>query len=265
MGKDLPLPPAEFYRALTEHMNAVDPSWMEDAWQRQVGQERAHLGRVLGHGEGRAVLDCSCGTGAQAIALAQLGWSVTGTDIDPAALVAARRHADRVVVAADFQLCDLRELDNCFRRQFDLVMSCMALDNLIEDADLHLALAGMYGALKPGGSCYIRLRDFDHLLAVRPRYEVKAERVLPGGKGIRMEDWEYEDEGFPVYVQVFLKEDREARHPWISTAFRLRRRALRSDAMRAHLTSVGFEHVEIRKSGDWSPYEMLAMKVGAAL
>ena len=38
--------------------------------------ESENLHAVLGQAKGQRVLDCSCGTGAQAILLAKLGWQV---------------------------------------------------------------------------------------------------------------------------------------------------------------------------------------------
>ena len=54
--------------------------------------------RLLGEGPGR-LLDVGCGGGAQAVAFAEHGWSVTGVDVSPAQLELARRRGVEVIEA----------------------------------------------------------------------------------------------------------------------------------------------------------------------
>jgi 2-polyprenyl-3-methyl-5-hydroxy-6-metoxy-1,4-benzoquinol methylase len=68
----------QFYTAVDRYMDAVDPGWREEQLRAQAVGEEARLGELLGPPEGRAALDCTCGTGGQAIPLARLGWRVTG-------------------------------------------------------------------------------------------------------------------------------------------------------------------------------------------
>ncbi len=42
------------------------------------------LPQAPGEPDGRSALDLTCGPGAQALALAALGWQVTGLDLTPA-------------------------------------------------------------------------------------------------------------------------------------------------------------------------------------
>ncbi len=253
----------EFYAGAARYMDRVDPGWDEDQWQAGIAAERGALRAVLGEAGGRSILDCSCGAGGQAIPLARLGWRVTATDITEASLDIARSRAAREGVAVDFRACDMRDLGAHFRGAFDWVLSCMALDNITTDEDIRRAVGGMFDALKPGGRCYIRLRDFDHLLSVKPRYEVREERPVPHGRVIRLEDWEYESDTHAVCVYVFLREDnREAGYRWETAVFRYRRRALRKAELATFLTAVGFQPVQfLPQRGPWAPYEVVADKV----
>lgn len=75
-------------------------------WDR--GEPDSHLVRFLGELEissGRA-LDLGCGTGTNAIWLAQQGLEVTGLDLSPLAIEKAKGRAERASVAVDFQVTD---------------------------------------------------------------------------------------------------------------------------------------------------------------
>ncbi len=77
---------------------------------------------------GRAI-DLGCGTGANAVFLAQHGFDVTGVDFAPAALVKARRRAQESDVIARFVEDDLTYLRNV-TGPFDLLVDYGALDDL---------------------------------------------------------------------------------------------------------------------------------------
>src|SRR5262249_4342037 len=138
-------------------MCEVDPAWEEDRVQQATAAERIHLAAVLGRGVGRRALDCSCGPGAQAIPLAELGWQLTGSDATPAVLAGARRRAERMGVIADWRLGDMRRLTDVFSPgTFEVIVSCMALDNVLSGEALLEAVQGIRDVLTPTGRCYLR-------------------------------------------------------------------------------------------------------------
>ena len=77
---------------------------------------------------GRA-LDLGCGTGTNAVFLAQQGWQVTGVDFSPKALELARDKAQRVGAAVNFHLGDVSRLD-FLREPFDLILDIGCLHGL---------------------------------------------------------------------------------------------------------------------------------------
>ena len=253
-----------FYEGLAAYMDEVDPTWAEDNWREQSAHEREALGAALGPGEGRALLDCSCGDGGQAIPAAEMGWRVTGTDITAASLATARRRASEMGLAIDFRPCDMRRLGDLFDPRFDRVISCMALDNILEDAGIAAALRGMWAALKPGGQCYIGLRDMDNILAQRPHYDFKQERILPHGRVIRLEDWILESETQVVCVYILLHEDRRREGwAWETRILAWRRRALRKAELAEMLARAGFQDIRfLPQPSPWHPYAVTALKPG---
>ena len=132
---------------------------MQDAWNvTGAGYEEMaqglkpavdHLLEFAGIGEGMRVLDVATGTGVAAIATAKLGATVTGGDIAPDLIVAARQIAEREGVAGrvTFETADAENLPYP-DASFDAVIStfgCMF-------APRHDAVAyEMTRVLKPGG------------------------------------------------------------------------------------------------------------------
>ena len=256
----------DFYTKVAEYTRRVDPSWDEEWLWCQDGEYET-LKRILGEGSGRSVLDCSCGEGRQAIPLAKLGWQVAASDLTEACLVTARQHAQQEGLQIDFRRCDMRDLGQRFGPSFDWVVSCMALDNIVEDQGIRRAVQGMYDVLKPSGRCYIRLRNFDSIMSDRPRYEFKEERRLPHGRVIRMEDWDYESETHVVHIYVFMLEDERKKettwsHGWDYTVFAHRRRALRQAELKQFLSEAGFQEIEFLPRPDTydPPHEVVASK-----
>ncbi len=251
----------DFYTQEGQYMDDLDPAWVDNGWDNQAEEEMTRFKALLGPADGRSGLDCSCGTGRQAIPLARLGWKMTATDITEASLEKARRRASTDACSINFLATDIRCLRQHFEPCFDMVISCMALDNIDDDAGIQEAFVSMAGVLKPGGQLYIRLRNFDQIMEDRPRYEFKEIRAVPFGQVIRLEDWEYESEEFVVHIDVFLRED--TRHPeyWDTTTFAYRRRALLKGDLEALINSVGLQDITfIPQPNRWYPYEVIATK-----
>lgn len=97
------------------------------------------------------VLDVGCGYGRIAIPLAELGYDVTGLDIAPNLLRAARREAARRRLAIRLDQGSMTELPYP-PASFDAVL-CLwtAFHELLEEAEQVAALREMRRALRPGG------------------------------------------------------------------------------------------------------------------
>mgnify|MGYP006277500833 CR=1 FL=1 len=100
------------------------------------------------------VLDLGCGTGRHSIALARVGYAVTGLDLSEELLQQARAKSEDQNLPVNFQHGDARELP--FREKFDAVlMLCEGGFSLVEtDAMDREILAGIFRALKPGGGLW---------------------------------------------------------------------------------------------------------------
>ncbi|MFQ5790085.1 MAG: class I SAM-dependent methyltransferase [Acidobacteriota bacterium] len=71
-------------------------------WKSRLAREIPFLDKQLRAGGGRRVLDCGCGPGRHAVALARLGFEVTGLDVSLVMLERARVYAQEQGVEVDF-------------------------------------------------------------------------------------------------------------------------------------------------------------------
>jgi SAM-dependent methyltransferase len=98
---------------------------------------------------GSRVLDAGCGTGRVAIRLAELGYDVTGTDLDPSMLAVARERApDLRWVEADLSSLDLLAGGD---PAYDLVVLAGNVVPLVAPGTESAAVARAAAHLRPGG------------------------------------------------------------------------------------------------------------------
>ncbi len=71
---------SEFYDRLAESFDVMTD------WQNRLAFEMPFLEKTLARHNARSVLDCACGTGGHAIALAQRGYRVAASDISAATI-----------------------------------------------------------------------------------------------------------------------------------------------------------------------------------
>ena len=96
---------------------------------------------------GNRMLDVACGTGFSFIPLLERGFQVTGCDLSPAMIEAARA---KVGDRADLRVADMRVLPEL--GEFDLIWSInSAMNYLLSTEELTATLAGMRRNLAPQG------------------------------------------------------------------------------------------------------------------
>jgi dTDP-3-amino-3,4,6-trideoxy-alpha-D-glucopyranose N,N-dimethyltransferase len=97
-------------------------------------------------GQAHRLLDVGCGTGLHDEQFGRLGYDVTGVDLSPRMLAAARRRLPGVTfVEASMTGFDLQA-------DFDVVTSLFsAIGHMLTEADLHAAIATMARHVRPGG------------------------------------------------------------------------------------------------------------------
>ncbi len=96
--------------------------------------------------EGAAILDAGCGSGRDALAFGNLGYSVTAFDASPAFVALAERHTGQPVQCLRFQ-------DITWQEQFDGIWACASLLH-VPSAELPDVVDRLRKALQPGGILY---------------------------------------------------------------------------------------------------------------
>ena len=117
------------------------------------------------------VLDAGCGYGRVALPLAREGYDVTGLDLSPNLIQAARRAADDEGLRVEFTVGSMTALPYP-RAAFDAVI-CLwsAFHELLEEEEQIQAISGMWRVLRPGGLALIE----------GPLYEAPGEEEIRSG------------------------------------------------------------------------------------
>lgn len=166
-------------------------------------------------GPGSPVLDCSCGIGSDAMALAREGFAVTASDGSHAMVTEARRRSEHYGIAMTAVQSGWQDLPDRVPGPFDLVL---CLGNSIVHTETRTnriaALEGMRKVLSPKGTLIVDSRNWELLYKTRPRI-VQARRVIER-KGLRCSSlyiWTIPDDfGSPCTAEiVLLFEDAQGR------------------------------------------------------
>jgi len=215
-------------------------------WRQAIRWQGGVLDGIIRHqldGAHLSVLDCSCGIGTQVIGLAERGYRVHGTDISPAAVERARQEAELTGAPITFGVADLRTLDTQVDGIFDIVMSCdNALPHLLSADDVRLAVHNMRAKLRDGGLFLASIRDYDALVAEKPRSTLP--RVFDDADGGRVafQVWDWLDDGLTYTVtQFILREKKEG--AWETNSYATRYRALSRRELNGILGDEGFSDV----------------------
>jgi SAM-dependent methyltransferase len=232
----------DFYDRMASLYHLIYPDW-DAGMQRQAGQLAEIIKGRWGEGA-RSVLDVSCGIGTQAIGLAQLGFSVTATDLSGAAVARAKAEAQRRGVEIDFSVCDMRAAHNHHRRQFDVVISAdNSITHLLNDEDLLLALRQLYDCTRPGGGCLLTVRDYDQ--EERGAGLVKPYGVREAGdkRYVIFQVWDFVDHRLYDMAMYFVADDRTSGQ-LVTHVFRTRYNAVGTDHLLALMHQAGFTSAE---------------------
>jgi len=119
-----------------------------------------------------AVLDAACGTGMHAIALAKLGFSVSGADLFPEMIARAKENAAREGVNVHFEPAGFGSLEKTFGSGKMDALLCLgnSLPHVLSPSSLDAVLRDFAACLSPGGRLIIQNRNFDAILTSRQRW-----------------------------------------------------------------------------------------------
>ncbi len=134
--------------AIAQMKAAARESWASFIpFEMLTGSVAPDLVRFAAVSAGQRVLDVGCGTGVVALTAARCGATVTGADLTPALLEAARYNVTLAGVAVDFQEADVEALPFA-DASFDVVLS--QFGHMFGPRPA-VAIGEMLRVLKPGG------------------------------------------------------------------------------------------------------------------
>jgi SAM-dependent methyltransferase len=183
-------------------------------WDASIALQGEQLSKIIQTQwpESRRVLDVSCGIGTQAIALALKGYSVTGSDLSPAAITRAQSEASSRQLQISFSVCDMREAFTHHGNGFDVVISAdNSVPHLLTDEQIFIALRQLHACLRDGGGYLITVRDYE--LEERGRNIVKpmGVRLRDGKRYLLFQVWDFNADQYDLTI-FFVEEDLQTRH-----------------------------------------------------
>ncbi len=232
-------PESSFYDRLTPFYHLIHQDWNASI-QRQ-GEQFASLIERYWPGS-RRVLDVSCGIGTQALALAQRGYEVVGSDLSYEEVKRADVEAKKRGLVIPFSVADMRDAASHHRDRFDVVISAdNSVPHLLKDADIRVAMQQMYACLKRGGGCIITVRDYD--LEPRGVNIVKpyGARVEGDRRYVLFQVWDFEGEY--CHITFFFVEEDLGTLKVRTHAMRSQYYAVSTTTLARLMSEVGFENV----------------------
>jgi SAM-dependent methyltransferase len=164
---------------------ASRPFYGEYAWAydllaaRNVGRMCDRIEELLdarGVHVGARILDAGCGAGHFAAELARRGYGLCGLDLSAPMLAEARERVKNASITLPLVRGDILALP--FGRQsFDAVLCRGVLNDLLDDASRAAALTACAGALRPGGTLVLDVREWDASVRRKTREPVSEKTV----------------------------------------------------------------------------------------
>jgi SAM-dependent methyltransferase len=216
-------------------------------------------GDVLALADPKAsILDCSCGIGTFAIALAKLGYEVSGSDgsqgmVDQATLAA--RQAD---INLPLKCCIWDNLPGHFTNRFDLIF-CLgnSIGHLRNKEEMVGSLRGMRQVLKDRGKLVIESINWEQTRSKKTRFTHFPWRERAGQRCLPIYVWTFPEnfeEAHSIEVLLVFETGGQASirsYPIVYYPFRL-------EELKERLLSAGFSETQIRFSKDQTAYRVIA-------
>jgi SAM-dependent methyltransferase len=192
-------------------------------WDGRLAAEMPFIERCLEAAGTQRVLDAACGTGRHALALAERGYEVVGTDGSAGMIEQARANASaagrgdmRFVVAGFGELARTLSLDagktpdtEQIKPRFDAVL-CLgnSLPHVLTPADLAVTLEDFSTCLHTGGLLLIQNRNFDAVLANRDRWMGPQSHLEGENEWLFLRFYDFDPNGLLTFNVVRLKRER---------------------------------------------------------
>ncbi len=215
-------------------------------WDGMMARYVDFIKPVFSRNNVRSVLDCSCGTGLQAIGLALEGYEVTGSDISEGMLRVARKNALEHHASVNFVQSSILDLRKDIHQKFDAVISMgNAFTHLLTDEEAVEGLKNIHEILRnDNGVCMLDIWNYVTL-------GMKRKRFLPMVTN---------DNAIVVQVRDFLESDCidvnflyfiRSNGQWRFKNPSVRVRAITTDQLQKFLVQAGFRNISVNVDVLW--------------
>jgi SAM-dependent methyltransferase len=209
-------------------------------WQNRLSGELPFIIKQLQLINARSVLDAATGTGMHAIALAQLGYQATGSDISTGMIDKARLNAASAGVQVRFEVAAFGALAQAYgEHSFDALL-CLgnSLPHLLSTAELQEALVDFAACLRPGGLLLIQNRNFDAVMLHHDRWMEPQSHSEADSEWIFQRFYDFDPDGLITFNMVTLQ--RTGQRDLTQKVVSSRLRPLLKDELSLALSEAGF-------------------------
>lgn len=230
------------YDDISALYHLVYPDWNQSIQQ----QARAYYDvaeKLLGEAP-KNVLDVSCGIGTQCLGLAELGCTITASDLSSGAVSRAKAEASKRNLTMSLKVADMRECYEVHGGGYDLVISAdNSVPHLAGPAEIKKAVLGMHQCLRPGGAVLIGIRDYGKDEA-RKKGQVfpYGTREYEGDRYVVFQTRDWQGDRYDVGMYFVREMTNDAPAKVVSGLSRYY--AITPDALAAILEEVGFKDVQ---------------------
>lgn len=156
------------------------------------------------------VLDCSFGTGNLTLALAEMGYMLTASDISEVMLKRGKDKALEKKLNIEFKQSDFRKLSENFDEQYDCVMSTGNSLPYVTNDDVIMALKQMNNLVKENGFLYLDTRNWEKIMRTHQRFYFYPPYFKDDTRINLMQVWDYNSNGTITFnlLYSFEKENK---------------------------------------------------------
>ncbi len=237
----------EFYDRVAEFFDVMTD------WQSRLAVELPFLETILARHHARAVLDCACGTGWHAIALAQRGYAVAGSDASAAMIARAEKNAAREGVTVPFVAARFEDLRATFRDPFDAVL-CLgnSFPHVLTDDAARASVAAMRACLREGGALILHNLNYDKRWQEKPRWFAVNSGALDGREVLIWRFADYDAARIAFNIALFTRGDDGA---WSVNVQSTPQRPYQRAEIETLLRGAGFREIEFYGNLQGAPFD----------
>jgi SAM-dependent methyltransferase len=223
-------------------------------WEGRLSHELPFFASLFEQHGVRRVLDAACGTGHHAIALAQQGYQVVGTDLSAPMIARARENASAQSVEAGFAVAGLGGYA-ALGQTFDAAI-CLgnSLPHLLSGEAVAEALTDFAAVLRPGGLLVIQNRNFDSVWRRRARFMPPQTHRDSEGEWIFLRFYDFREESL-TFNMLRLRRTAEG---WEQIIESTELRPIFERDLVTTLASTGFDPVTLYGSYDGALFDPAA-------